>query len=148
MAVERILFDTSALVPAMLGSHEHHPLAVRWLGRAVSGDLRLAVSAHSLAECYAALTRLPVPHRVDPDRALMLIRTNIIERARAIVIALDAEELVGVLVDAAARGVVGGQVYDALIVRAAAKGKARILTFNTKHFRRLCRRPDTDLVEP
>jgi predicted nucleic acid-binding protein len=148
MAVQRVLFDTSVLIPAMIASHANHAIAVRWLGSAIARELRLVLAAHSLAECYATLTRLPVPHRVEADRALALIRGNLLDRARAVIVALSAEDYVQVIDDIAGRRIEGGAVYDALIVHAATKARARILTFNTKDFRRLCKNPEKDLLAP
>jgi predicted nucleic acid-binding protein len=142
----RILFDTSVLVPATLGSHEQHPLALRWLAEAIAGKFKLVVAAHSIAETYATLTRLPPPHRVSPDRAALLIRSNVIERARALITTLEPEDYVSVIAEASARSIAGGALYDVLIARAARKAKARILTFNTGDFRRLCSDPERDLV--
>jgi predicted nucleic acid-binding protein len=53
-------------------------------------------------------------------------------------IALDCEEYYSVISDAAAEGIVGGMVYDALIARCALKaGAETIFTWNIDHFRRV-----------
>ena len=79
---------------------------------------------------------------------MWLLRENVVERARGRVVGLTEDEYLATLADASERGLSGGVVYDALIARAAAKAKARILTFNARHFRRVCRNPDRDLIDP
>lgn len=56
----KILFDTSMLVAAMVESHPHHTLAFPWLQRVKQRLDEGVVAAHTLAELYAVLTRLPV----------------------------------------------------------------------------------------
>jgi predicted nucleic acid-binding protein len=55
----KALLDTSTLIAAMLPDHVHHAPALAWLSRAKSGAFEFVCSAHSLAEVYAVLTRLP-----------------------------------------------------------------------------------------
>lgn len=53
-------------------------------------------------------------------------------------VALSQQEYIAVLEAAAAGGVFGGGIYDALIGQCAIKAKAEtIYTWNTKHFTRL-----------
>lgn len=59
-------------------------------------------------------------------------------RQRLSLIDLTAEELVKMLQQAAATGISGGAIYDALIAHCAAKANAEaIYTWNTEHFTRL-----------
>ena len=54
------------------------------------------------------------------------------------VVPLSARDYRKTLEDAAAQGVVGGKVYDALLLAAARKSEAtRIYTFNVSHFQSL-----------
>jgi len=54
------------------------------------------------------------------------------------VVTLSTRDYEAVIDELADLGVAGGAVYDALIARAAAKGKAdRLLTLNPKHFPRV-----------
>ncbi len=140
------LADTSCLVAAFLSWHEHHEAAAEELERRLERGERLVLSAHSLIECYAVLTRLPAPHRLSPGDALALLEANV--PAGTKVVALDAKAHHGVLADAARTGVAGGRTYDALIARAAGDGGATALvTMNESHFRGLV--PDgIDLVVP
>jgi len=53
----RALFDTSVLVPVFLEDHEHHERSLQaFLG---ADRRRDCCAAHSLAEVYSAMTRLP-----------------------------------------------------------------------------------------
>lgn len=63
----RLFFDTSTLVAAMVEGHPSHSAALPWLQR-VKVDTGL-VAAHTLAELYAILTRLPVSPRIPPAMA-------------------------------------------------------------------------------
>ncbi len=57
------------------------------------------------------------------------------------VIALSMADYTAVIEQAAASGIIGGAVYDALIVQAAVKADAnQIVTLNARDFRRV--RPD------
>ena len=74
--MSRFLCDTSCLVAAVCGWHEHHTRTVAELdGRARSGD-ELVIASHSLVETYAVLTRLPSPHRLTPATTMTLLEAN------------------------------------------------------------------------
>jgi len=132
----KIFCDTNVLVAAFLPNHFHHqaarPILERVKSRADSGF----VAAHSLAESYAVLTRLPGGNQVAPGIAWQLIRENLIKSFS--VVALTGSEYSKALEDAATNGVEGGRIYDALLLAAAAKsGADRIYTFNVSHFQSL-----------
>lgn len=123
-------FDTSALVPVFLEDHEHHERSLKTF---VGADKRRdCCAAHSLAEVYATMTRLPGRHRLSGEQVLLFLE-NIRERLR--LIALTGDEYHATIKEAAATGVVGGTIYDALIARCAMKAKAdTIYTWNMRHF--------------
>lgn len=125
-------FDSSVLVAAFLDEHIHHqPSLVAYVK---ANRAHACCAAHSLAEVYATLTRMPGVHRAAPDQALLVL-DNI--RERFTIVALDLEEYCSAIADAAAEGIVGGTIYDALIARCALKVKATaIYTWNVDHFRR------------
>jgi predicted nucleic acid-binding protein len=129
----RAFFDTSVLVPAFLEDHEQHEPSLQTLLRA---DKRHGYcAAHSLAELYSTLTRLPGRHRLSGEQ-VMLFLENI--RERLMVIALDANEYYEAVAEAAATGVIGGTIYDAAIARCALKARAdTIYTWNVRHFQQL-----------
>lgn len=132
-----VFFDTSVLVAALLKQHSKHAVAVSWLSRARSGEFTWCLAAHSLAELYSTLTRLPLPDRQSPEIAAKLIETNI-TAGGASAIALTSEEYLQTIRNMSESGVGGGATYDALIAFAAQKGKAdKLLTFNPVHFKRV-----------
>ena len=132
----KIFCDTSVLVASFVREHGHHERAMSVIRRVLAGDDVGVVSAHSLAETYAVLTTLPVLPRIGPDSAQRLVEENV--AAHFEVVALTAREYAALLRTLAQRGVVGGAVYDAVILGAAAKAQVeRIYTFNVADFRRL-----------
>jgi predicted nucleic acid-binding protein len=129
----KFFFDTSVLVAAVSVQHVHHgpSLAVYLAGN----KNQAGCAAHSLAEVYATLTRLPGKQRMSGDQTLFFL-DQIKDRLKTII--LDNEEYYSAVAEAAPEGVVGGMVYDALIARCAIKARAEtIFTWNIDHFRRL-----------
>lgn len=128
----KVFFDTSVLVAASLVQNVHHQRSLAVYLAAEKGQAHCA--AHSLAEVYSTLTRLPGRQRMECDQALLLLDSI---RDRFTVIALEPDEYYSAIADGAAEGVTGGTVYDALIARCALKAKATtIYTWNIDHFRR------------
>ncbi|MEZ5403912.1 MAG: AbrB/MazE/SpoVT family DNA-binding domain-containing protein [Bryobacteraceae bacterium] len=104
--------------------------------------------AHSLAEVYSTLTRMPGKHRISSEQAILFIG-SIRERfigsicERLSIIALTGEEYVDALEHSAARGVVGGGIYDSMLAHCALKAKVEaIYSWNVRHYS-LC---DEDVV--
>jgi len=125
-------FDTSALYPVFIDDHAHHQASLTAYLRA--DPSQAACAAHSLAELYATLTRMPGPNRLSAEQVLLILDDI---RERLAVIALGPDEYREAIGDAAAEGILGGTVYDALIARCVLKSKATIIyTWNLKHFRR------------
>lgn len=126
----RAFFDTSVLIPAFLEDHEHHERSFRLFAEA--DKRRDCCAAHSLAEVYSALTRMPGRHRLSGEQALLFLE-NIRECLTPI--ALTGIGYYAAIKEAAEAGIVGGTIYDALIARCAIKAKAEALyTWNTGHF--------------
>lgn len=125
--------DTSVLVSVFLEDHEHHERSFAAFSQA---DKRSACcAAHSLAEVYATLTRLPGRHRLSGEQVLLFLEA--IEE-RLTTIALDGGEYLTMIREAATNQIVGGTLYDALLAACALKAKAEVLyTWNVQHFRRL-----------
>ena len=66
-------FDTSVLIPTFLEDHEHHEVSLKAFLKA---DIRSACcGAHSLAEIYATLTRLPGRHRLSESKFCSFSKT-------------------------------------------------------------------------
>ncbi len=92
----------------------------------------MVVAAHTLAETYAVLTRLPVSPRISATQAFQLIEHN---TARAEIEHLTGREYRSVLRSMQELSLKGGSIYDALIAKTAEKAQAdRLLTFNARHF--------------
>jgi predicted nucleic acid-binding protein len=127
-----VFLDTSVLVPVFIADHEHHDASMG-LFRRLGG--RSSCAAHSLAEVYSTVTRMPGKYRASADHAMLFLAEI---RSRLNVVALNETEYYNALQNAADRGVMGGTIYDALIVRCAAKAKAGIIyTWNIKHFQQI-----------
>jgi predicted nucleic acid-binding protein len=132
----KVFCDTNILVAASLQSHPQHDAARPVLERVKAGQDLGWVAAHSLAEAYAVLTRLPGASLVAPSVAWQLISENVLKVFT--IVSLTAKEYANTLENAAANGVEGGKTYDALLLAAAAKcGAERIYTLNTRHFQAL-----------
>jgi predicted nucleic acid-binding protein len=126
-------FDTSVLIPTFFEDHVHHAASLEvFLG---AGKKEGCCGAHSLAEVYATATRLPGAHRLSGEQVLLFLE-NI--RERLTIVTLTAEEYYKALKEAAAAGIVGGTVYDALLAQCALKARAEtIYTWNIRHYQQL-----------
>jgi len=123
-------FDTSVLVPLFYRDHVHHrPSQELFIQFNQSSG---CCGAHSLAEIYATLTRMPGKRRISGEQAMLFIG-NI--RQRLAIVALNGEEYADALQGSAARGVIGGAIYDAMLAHCALKSKAQVIyTWNTRHY--------------
>lgn len=126
-------FDTSVLIATSVEAHEHHE---RSFALFAGADRKTAgCAAHSLAELYATLTRLPGKARLSADQALLFL-DSVEERLE--IVSLDVREYRLAIQHAAAAGIVGGTMYDALIGWCALKARAtRIYTWDVADFQRL-----------
>jgi predicted nucleic acid-binding protein len=131
-----IFFDTTILVAASERSHPHHAQAWPAMRRVASGKDRGFMSVHSIAEAYAALTRLPVQPRIHPAEAARIVTENILPHFEIVLI--TKEDYLEVLTAVGSAGWGGARIYDALLLRCAAKCAAdRIYTFNLVDFKQL-----------
>jgi predicted nucleic acid-binding protein len=123
-------FDTSVLVPVFYGDHVHHQAS---LARFIRFDKSNgSCGAHSLAEVYSTLTRMPGRHRISSEQAMLFIGSI---RERLSIIALSGDEYADALQASAAIGIVGGGIYDAMLAHCAIKAKAdAIYTWNARHY--------------
>jgi predicted nucleic acid-binding protein len=125
-----VFFDTSVLVPVFIDNHEHHQRS--WNLFASANKRSSYCSAHSLAEVYATMTRLPGRNRLSGEQ-VMLFLENVREHVTPV--ALTADEYYATIKEVSASGIVGGTIYDALIARCALKANAdTIYTWNMRHF--------------
>ena len=124
----RTLFDTSVLVPAVVDQLANHEAAFEALRRHGSGVDRGFCAAHALAECFATLTALPLPARILPEQARLLVEESVAGSLE--VVPLTAEDYLQVLGDVARLGLASGAIYDALHARCAQKMMVdQILTY-------------------
>ena len=126
-------FDTSVLVATVLAQHPHHAASLATYGR--SEKRTSACAAHSLAELYAILTRLPGKQRMNADQAMLFLDDV---RKRLTIVALTEQEYYSTISGAAGEGILGGTIYDALLAKCALKSNCEIIyTWNTGDFSRL-----------
>lgn len=130
----KVLLDTSILVAALVQSHVAHALAVAWLQRVQRKEVTGYIAAHTVAEVYAVLTRMPVKPPISPATAWKVLQTEVLPHVE--VVALSAADYPTVLEQLAAHHIGGGQTYDALIAKAALLASVdHLITLNAKHFR-------------
>jgi predicted nucleic acid-binding protein len=130
----KVFLDTSVLVPALVIQHADHARCFEVLEKVQSGEHAGSISTHTLAETYAILTKLPPPFRHSPSEALLSLQENVLEYFKPI--SLSASDYASFIKEAAVAGVQGGTIYDALLLKCAAKDDPqRIYTLNLKHFR-------------
>ena len=128
------LLDTSCLVAAACTWHAHHRATKREIERRAAAGETAVLAAHSLAEAYSVLTRLPEPHRLRPADALALIEAN---WSAAPLVALTGAEYRRVLRRCRDAAIGGGAVYDALLAACARKARVEtVLTWDAAGFER------------
>jgi predicted nucleic acid-binding protein len=67
----KVFFDTSVLVPVFYGDYVHHEAS---LALFIQFDKSTGCcGAHSLAEVYSTLTRMPGRHRISGEQAMPFI---------------------------------------------------------------------------
>ena len=132
----QVFLDTSVLVAASVASHPHHVQALAVLRRVAKGQDQGFIGVHSIAETYAALTRLPVVPRIHPSEAGRIIRDNILKHFEPV--AAGQAEYLQALASVQDHGWPGAKIYDALLLACAARsGAERIYTFNLSDFQGL-----------
>lgn len=123
-------FDTSVLIAASDAEQLHHERSRRLL--AAAKPATSACGAHTLAEVYAVLSRLPGGRRQRPEFAGRLVEQI---AGRMTVVPLTAKEYQDAIHKAALANVAGGTIFDALLLACARKIAAeRIYTWNLRHF--------------
>lgn len=129
------LLDASVVAPALEAAHPHHARALPWLVRARRQEIEAAITAHTLAESYTALTMMPLQRRITPGCACRLLTEA---AAHMRVVELTETDYRQTIQRVADLGLVGGPVYDALIATVAMRLNVDgLVTFNLRHFRRV-----------
>jgi predicted nucleic acid-binding protein len=115
--------DSSVLIAALQRWHAAHVIA-----RPVLGRPRLHLIAHVLMESYANLTGLAgqarTPPRIAADTLDQLIREE--------PLTLSADGHRRALKQAAAAGIMGGAIYDALVAATAREADARLVSLDRR----------------
>jgi predicted nucleic acid-binding protein len=143
----RFLIDTSCIIAAVCPWHESHESTAATITARLDAGEQLVIAAHSLAEGYSVLTRLPAPYRLSPEDAATLVGANFADGAT--VIALTAADYKRLVARAPERGVSGGRTYDAIVVECARKaGVSTIVTLNRKDFASLLPREGGITLDP
>src|SRR5208282_5642751 len=114
-----IFFDTAVLVAASVQSHPHFAQARPALLRVAAGQDKGFMSQHSIAEVFAALTRMPVHPRIHLVEEAPIATENILPHFE--VVPLAKEDYLEALEVMASGGWSGAKIYDALLPRGAAR---------------------------
>ena len=132
----KVLIDTSVWVAALMETHSDNKRAVPWVERVKQQTITAVISAHTLAEVYSGLTRIPTHPMISPAKAYQLIEANMIGKVE--IVALTVDDYTDLIRHLAQTGIAGGAVYDGVIACAAAKAQVdHIVTFNARDFRRV-----------
>jgi predicted nucleic acid-binding protein len=129
----KAFLDSSVLVATFYGDHLHHPPSAALYAR--QNRSTGCTAAHCLAEVYSVATGMPGKNRASPGELLPFLHDV---RDRLQIVTLDDREYWQAVENAAANGLSGGVIYDALIGACALKASARtIYTWNIRHFQLL-----------
>lgn len=112
-----IALDTSVLVAAFASWHEAHAAIRRVMAR------RPWIPAHVLIETYSVLTRLPAPHRADPQ-----IVADYLEQFADRVLSPPPDSYSELIHTVTRLKVSGGAIYDALVGATAREADAVLMT--------------------
>lgn len=117
-----IAVDSSVVIAAFASWHESHAAARKALAR------HPRMIAHAAVEAYSVLTRLPPPHRAQPD----VVHTFITARFAEPFLGLSEAGYQELLATVASARILGGQTYDALIAFTAAEHEASLITLDQR----------------
>ena len=121
------------LVAVFLENHEHHDRS--FLCFSNTDPKGGCCAAHTLAELYSTLTRMPGKFRLSTDQILLFLESL---EERLEIVPLDVQDYRQAIEAAARTGITGGTIYDALLGWCALKaGVDRIYTWNLDHYRNL-----------
>src|SRR5687767_11476675 len=98
-----VFLDTSVLVAALLAKHADYERSFAVLDAVQNGRDQGLISAHSLAETYSILTKIPSPLRLSPEQALLSIEENILQYLETV--SLSGRDYAALLREAAALGI-------------------------------------------
>lgn len=131
----KVYFDTSALIAALVEQLPHHEAALACLASACRNH-DAVTSTHTLAETYATLTVLPLPRRIQPAEARLIVTESV--QKRLTILPLSTRIYERAMTRVADRGLASGVIYDALHLQCAeGAGCRRLYTYNLGDFERL-----------
>ena len=129
----KVYCDTSVFVAAFLSSHSHHQKADAVLQRIFDKQDIGCCSAHSLAETFSVLLRMPTKPRLKPLSVLNFVEADIVQNFS--LIPLESNDYIESVRALAAINLSGGRIYDLLHLSAAQKAQPdRIYTLNEKEW--------------
>jgi len=117
-SAEHVLVDTSAALALVQRENPFHQAARTRLTRC-----RRGMSGHAALELLSVLTRLPLPHRLNPATALRLEAATFPESRF-----LSAGETGPLLQELVAIGLSGGAFYDGLVAATAREHRLPLIT--------------------
>jgi predicted nucleic acid-binding protein len=117
-----IAVDSSVVIAGFASWHEQHPVA----GKVLAQQPRLV--SHAAIETFSVLTRLPPPHRAPADLAGRFLRSRFPQP----LLCLPAGRYPDLVAMLAAKQIVGGRVYDALIGFTAAEHGATLVSLDRR----------------
>jgi predicted nucleic acid-binding protein len=139
----RVFCDTNVLVAAALKAHGHHNSAKAVLESIYCGDDIGFVSAHSVAETFSVLTRMPTAPKLTPQDVRAILEKNVIPHFRFVT--LVKEDYLNAVRTLSGKSLGGGKIYDLLHITAARKQELdRIYTFNDGEWKLLA--PDLEQI--
>lgn len=131
----KVYFDTSALIAALVEQLPHHEAALACLASACRNH-DAVTSTHTLAETYATLTVLPLPRRIQPAEARLIVIESL--QKKLAILPLSTRIYERAMTRVADRGLASGVIYDALHLQCAEGADCRRLyTYNLGDFERL-----------
>ena len=129
----KVFLDTSVLVAAFWGDHVQHSSSVALVKTAMPE--RAFCAAHTVAEVYSTMTRLPAKPPIPTEQALLFIRQI---REQFTVVGLSDQEYFETIERLAGSGLAKNYIYDGLIMTAASKsGVDVIYTWDIQDFQRV-----------
>jgi len=143
----RVFCDTNVFVAASLEAHPHHDPAKRVLQRVSRRDDAGFAAAHSLAETFSVLSRMPTTPKLTTTDVLAILESNIIPHFTFI--ALLPGDYPDAIRALTAKGLGGGRIYDLLHITACRKQAFdRIYTFNDSEWKNLAPDLESVIVSP
>ncbi|QQR80875.1 MAG: PIN domain-containing protein [Deltaproteobacteria bacterium] len=141
-----ILFDTSIFIAGFITTHPRHEPCLSAIQKVHKGNLKAAISCHSVAESYSVLSAYPSHPKITPAVAEKLIEENILKYFEVIELSLnDYRKAIARVREA---NLSSGAIFDSLIIQAAHKKNIRrIYSGDLSDFTRLSG-SDIEVSEP